>query len=89
MTHTPIPLELADSRTGAISTSVVFTHYATGGPSAYPPHADVEIAVFISDDGTTVVQIDTHGDDRLRINVNDSTAFDRGVETGQRFEEDQ
>lgn len=44
--------------------------------------SSVEVSAFVGDDGTTVVQIDTHGDDRLRVNVNDSTIFDKGVESG-------
>ena len=69
---------------------VTFNHYAGELPGSSPQSPPVRVNVFIQEDGATVVQIDTEtGTDRLRVNVNDSTPFDRGVETGIRYEKDE
>lgn len=63
-----------------VGDEVQFDDILTAGLRAQA--SSVKVNVFVGDDGATVVQIDTNGDDRLRVNVNDSTVFDKGVESG-------
>lgn len=79
-------LAMGDVAANAEGNAAIFHHYAGGGTLSPVTHTDVTISVFVGNDGTTVVQIDTDGDDRLRININDATIFDQGVETGLNYE---
>ncbi len=59
---------------------------------------DLTVVAFVGEDGALVVQIDTEfpapdatqpsGYDRLRLNVNDATVFDRAVERGDDYGDD-
>ncbi|WP_448812144.1 hypothetical protein [Agromyces bauzanensis] len=71
---------LGDARVDLAGSVVHFEH-----PASASTPTPVAVSVYVQTDGATVVQIDTHGDDRLRVNVNDSTVFDEGVETGARY----
>ncbi len=51
-------------------------------------HDDITVVVFTGADGATVVQIDTDAsgaDERVRVNVNYGTVFDRRIESGTNY----
>lgn len=67
------------------------------------PHEDIEfvdpkegcepvtVAVFRSEDGTVVVQIDwdsDQGEPRMRVNINDGAIFDRDIHTDYDYGDD-
>jgi hypothetical protein len=49
---------------------------------------ELEITTFFGTDGALVVQVDTHDVDRLRININDGTVYDRDIETDHDYGDD-
>lgn len=62
-----------------------------GSVATFQPVAgglELEVTTFFGTDGALVVQIDTHDVDRLRININDGTVYDRDIETDHNHGDD-
>jgi hypothetical protein len=64
---------------------------AAGSVATFQPLSsglELEVTTFFGTDGALVVQIDTHDVDRLRININDGTVYDRDIETDHDYGDD-